>query len=434
MRIFFSAGEPSGDRHAALLIRELKKLRPNIECVGLGGPQMREAGCSLIYELTTLAVMWIMRVLWNLRTFFRVADMAERDMKEHRPDAVVLIDYPGFNWHIAKRAKRLGIPVYYYCPPQLWAWAEWRLKKMKRTVDHVLCTLPFEEDYYSKHGFPTTLVGHPFFEELAAHKPNRALLAASTEQVCPVVAILPGSRTQELEANLPAFVKAAHLIHGRVPHCRFVVACFNEKHAKRACDILCGTTLPIAVHHGKTHELMQLADCCMATSGSASLELLYYLKPTVIHYGVGKVGFWVQSVFRKVKYITLVNLMATTELHPKDLSLYDRNSPDAENVPFPEYLTAEDKSRAIADHICEWLVEPEAREKTVRRLRELKAQFAHSGASARAADAILQSLRERKTAATSVSDATHGPENPRPRAATAYLTTGTPRSIASSTR
>lgn len=425
MRIFFSVGEPSGDRHAALLVRELKKRLPDVECVGLGGPKMREAGCELLFELTTLAVMWVARVIWNLRKFFQIADLAERDMKEHRPDCVVLVDFPGFNWHIAKRAKKLGIPVYYYCPPQLWAWAEWRLGKMKRTVDHVLCTLPFEAEYFSKHGFQTTLVGHPFFEELATQKVDRTLLAASTEQACPVVAILPGSRTQELEANLPAFIKAAHLIHGRVPKCRFVVACYNEKHAQRACEMLCNTTLPIAVHHGKTHELMQLADCCLATSGSASLELLYFLKPTVIHYGVGRVGYVIQSWFRQVKYITLVNLMAARELHPKDRSLYNRNSPDANEAVFPEYLSAQDKSREMADHICEWLLNSDARNATVAKLRELKARFAKAGASERAVDAILQSLAKRKRES---SDAPH------PTLAGAHQGRGIARSIESSTR
>src|SRR5688500_2980528 len=147
MRLFFSVGEPSGDLHGANLIRDLKARRPDLECVGYGGPRMQAAGCHLHFDLTSLAVMWIGRVLLNLRTFFRLRDQAKAYFDRERPDAVVLIDFPGFNWHIAAAAKERGIPVFYYGVPQLWAWAPWRVKKMRRTVDHALCKLPFEETW-----------------------------------------------------------------------------------------------------------------------------------------------------------------------------------------------------------------------------------------------------------------------------------------------
>jgi lipid-A-disaccharide synthase len=164
--IFFSAGEPSGDLHGANLIRQLQEQCPGLRAVGYGGPKMAEAGCRLHADLTALAVMWFARAILNLHKFWDLASRADRYFRHHRPDAVVLIDYPGFNWWIARRAKAHGIPVFYYCPPQIWAWARWRVKKMRRLVDHVLCSLPFEAPWFRRHGCNATFVGHPFFDEV----------------------------------------------------------------------------------------------------------------------------------------------------------------------------------------------------------------------------------------------------------------------------
>ena len=142
--IFFSVGEPSGDVHGGNLIRELRLRRPETRCVGLGGPRMREAGCELQFELTTLAVMGLLKVLPLIHKFWSIYRDVGRYLDREHVDAVVLIDFPGFNWWVAKSAKARGIPVYYYGAPQMWAWAPWRIKKMKRLVDVALCKLPFE--------------------------------------------------------------------------------------------------------------------------------------------------------------------------------------------------------------------------------------------------------------------------------------------------
>src|SRR5262245_4977495 len=152
MRIFISAGEPSGDLHGANLIRELKRLHPDVECVGFGGDRMRAAGARLLYPLCNLAVMWFLRVAGKLVLFIRLARQADRCFADERPDAVVLIDFPGFHWHLARLAHARGIPVFYFVPPQLWAWAGWRVKKMRWWVDHILCSLPFEPDWYAARG------------------------------------------------------------------------------------------------------------------------------------------------------------------------------------------------------------------------------------------------------------------------------------------
>lgn len=411
LRIFFSVGEPSGDLHAANLIRQLRQRCEHLEAVGYGGPQMAAAGCQLHADLTQLAVMWFARALLNLHKFWDLASRADRYMRHHRPDAVVLVDYPGFNWWIARRAKVHGIPVFYYTPPQIWAWAPWRVKKMRRLVDHVLCSLPFEESWFRQRGCHATFVGHPFFDEVRRQTLDETFLAQQQSQPGPLVTILPGSRTQEVSHNLPWFLKAAYRVWQSVPQARFAVAAFKPRHAEMARQMVLaagedegrrgkgeGRTEGrpvIEVYSGRTPELMRLADCCMACSGSVSLELLYHTKPTVILYWVNRAAFAVQKYFRKVKYITLVNLLSTGELYPADLSPYDPAQLDAEKVLFPEYLTCEDKSDQVAGHVIEWLTDPAKRASRVAALEQLKAQVAHGGASSRAATYIMEKMKEK---------------------------------------
>lgn len=395
MTIFFSAGEPSGDLHAANLIRQLRRMRPDVQCVGYGGPEMAGAGCRLHADLTALAVMWFLRVLLNIHKFLNLVSLADRYFRHHKPDAVVLVDYPGFNWWIARRAKAHGIPVFYYCPPQIWAWASWRIKKMRRYVDRVLCALPFEQVWFREQGCRATFVGHPFFDEVRRQQLDERFLAAQQKKPGRLVTILPGSRTQEVEHNLAFFLKAAALVHARIPNVRFAIAAFKPHQAQMARDMISKTSLPIDVYLRKTPELIHLAECTMACSGSVSLELLYHKKPTVVLYWISPLAYRVQAFFRRVKYITLVNLLTAKELFPADTTPYDPSDADADRVLFPEYLTCEDKSLAIAGHLVRWLADDRAREELVAELAKLKARVGHGGASQTAAELILREVTVR---------------------------------------
>jgi lipid-A-disaccharide synthase len=396
MTIFFSVGEPSGDLHGANLIRQLKRLQPDVRCVGYGGPEMADAGCTLHEDLTALAVMWILRVLLNIHKFLALVSRADRYFRHHRPDAVVLIDYPGFNWWIARRAKAHGIPVLYYCPPQIWAWASWRIKKMRRFVDHILCALPFEETWFREQGCRATFVGHPFFDEVRRQQYDEAFLAKLQSRSGKLVTILPGSRTQEVEHNLKWFLKAATLVQARIPGVRFAVAAYKPHQAQIAQQAIAESKLPVEVYVRKTAELMHAAVCCMACSGSVSLELLYHKKPTVVLYWIGPFAYWVQQFFRRVKYITLVNLLTAKELFPVDTTPFAPTDIDADRVPFPEYLTCEDKSLQIASHVIQWLASGELREGRIAELAKLKARVGHGGASEVAAKLILKEAEERR--------------------------------------
>ncbi len=392
LTIFFSVGEPSGDLHGANLIRQLRQRCPEMQFVGYGGPKMARAGCRLHADLTALAVMWFARVLVNLHKFLDLGSRADRYFRHHKPDAVVLIDYPGFNWWIARRAKAHGIPVFYYTPPQIWAWARWRVGKMRRLVDHALCSLPFEEEWLRRHGCHATFVGHPFFDEVRRHQYDERFIEELRSRPGPLVAILPGSRTQEVEHNLRWFLKAAALVRRKVPDVRFALACFKPQQAELARAAVEKSGLQAEIYVGKTPELMRAADCAMSVSGSVSLELLYHTTPTVILYWISRLAYFVQGFFRKVKYITLVNLLATDGLECEDLAPFDPSQPDAERVLFPEYLTCEDKSAQLAGHVVEWLTDPAARAKRVEALAALKARIAHGGASSRTAEYILREL------------------------------------------
>lgn len=376
MHLFVSAGEPSGDIHAASLTRTILAQAPETRIVGFGGERLAAAGAKLMYPLTDLAVMWIGRALINLPTFLKLGRQADVYFRSARPDALVLVDYPGFNFALAKRAHRARVPVFYFVPPQLWGWAGWRVVKMRKWVDTVLTALPFEEDWYQERGVHTHYIGHPYFDELAYQQLDTGFLTAIRQTPGPLVTLLPGSRNQEVTANLPTMLRTAALVRDAVPDVRFAVAAFSDRHATVARAALAGSGLPATVHVGRTPELIELADACVSVSGSVSLELLYRLKPTAIVYKIENYALAIAKQLKTAKYITLVNLLADKEL-------------------FPEYLTATDPSESIAQQVIGWLRNPAVRQAVVDELQTLRSQAAVPGACDRAASYILQRIAER---------------------------------------
>jgi lipid-A-disaccharide synthase len=390
MRIFFSVGEPSGDLHGANLIRALQSRHPQWQFAGYGGPKMQAAGCHLHFDLTQLAVMWLGQALANYPTFKRLVNQADEYFRsDDRPDAVVLIDYPGFNWHIARAAKAAGIPVVYYGTPQLWAWAPWRVKKMRRYVDHVLCKLPFEEKWFHDRNCHATFVGHPYFDELESRLLDHAFVDRLRTDDRPLVTILPGSRTQEVKSNLLPFLHTAKLIRKEVPNARFAVALFKDSQRDLAQSTIDKSGVYAELYIAKTPELIHVAKCCLACSGSVSLELLYHTKPTAILYQISRLAFVVQRFLRKVRYITLVNLLTAKDPFAETAAgHYHPADPRDAHVLMPEYLTCTDRTPDLARHIIEWLRSDLVREQNIQGLTRLKEQVGHGGASIRAAEYI----------------------------------------------
>jgi lipid-A-disaccharide synthase len=389
-RIFFSVGEPSGDLHGANLIRSLRTLAPSLQSVGFGGPQMANAGCKLDCDMTDLAVMGLWKVMANYGEFRRRLKQVRLALEQHQPRAVVLIDYPGFNWWVARHAKDLGIPVYYYGVPQMWGWAPWRVRKLRQLVDHVLCKLPFEPPWFQTHGVKATYVGHPYFDELYDRTLDRKFIAAMQQDGLPLVTLLPGSRDQEVRASLPVMVNAVREISKALPSVRFACASFRENQADLARVAFAESGLSVEIYVQRTKDLIESATCCIACSGSVSLELLYHQKPTVILYRIPPTAYLLQEMIRTARYFTLVNLLAAPSISRRPFEGISAEERDA--LPMPEFLLVRTKGNEIATLITSWLNDSAEYQRRVGILADLKDRFAAPGASQRAAQYIVESL------------------------------------------
>lgn len=385
MHIFFSVGEPSGDQHGAQLMQELRWRYPEAQFSGFGGPHMQQAGLDCLYPLTDLAVMGIGSVLPLIGKFLRLNRRAGQFLKSHRPDAVVLIDFPGFNWWIAAQSKRAGIPVYYYCPPQLWAWAPWRIRKVRKYVDCVLSVLPFEAAWYRERGINVEYVGHPFFDEVRAHVIDGEFCDRLTEHGGPTVAILPGSRKQEVNRNFPIMLEVIRNLLERHPAARFPVACYKRWHHDRCKELIAqsphlrgvrGDDRPITLHVGRTPEIIESSDCALMVSGSVSLELLARRTPAAVMYHAD----WFMNLAARTvitaKYMSLPNLMVGRPIMPE----------------FPFYKRVAESTARITAQLDDWLSHPDSLAAAKAELETLADEVVQPGGVSNAADAIIRQL------------------------------------------
>ncbi|MDR0412724.1 MAG: lipid-A-disaccharide synthase [Dysgonamonadaceae bacterium] len=326
MKYFLIAGEASGDLHASNLMRALKKIDPQSDFRFLGGDQMQSVGGTLVGHYRDLAFMGFIPVLTHLYTIVARLNACKRSIKAYQPDVVILVDYPGFNLKIAEYVKRqLHLPVYYYISPKIWAWKEYRIRKIKKYVDRMLCILPFEADFYRKHDYPVVYVGNPTMDALA----RRDRKAESFEEFIqlnnlenkPVIALLAGSRKQEIKDNLPAMLEAAGAFGEYQP----VVAgapgidpSFYGKFTRQQ---------NVRVVSGQTYRLLQQAKAALVTSGTATLETALLRVPQAVCYKVPfkHLSSFVFEKFFSCKYISLVNLIAgktvVRELFGKDFTV-----------------------------------------------------------------------------------------------------------------
>ena len=365
--IFFSAGEPSGDAHAAALIREIKSQNQAIRCVGFGGPLMEQAGMKLFHDLTKKAVMFLGIAVSQLYSFYKLYKKTQRYFAEHRVAAVVLVDYPGFNWWVARAAKQKGIPVYYFMPPQLWAWGGWRVKKMRRFVDHVFTTMPFESKWFREHDCHVIEIGHPFLEEAKHHKLDMAFMESLKNEERPILTVLPGSRDQEIAHNIDDLLNTVAKVWREAPKVRPMIAAFKQEHADRINQKLAERGLNIPVSIGKTQELIRAAHFALTVSGSVTMELLAHHVPSVVYYKINKIGHFAQRFFRRTRFITLVNLLSVEQFTPgspyfpkttKVIPAWPTER-DIDDMLFPEFLTSEDMSEEAANALLLWLKSPE---------------------------------------------------------------------------
>lgn len=322
MRYYVIAGEASGDLHGGNLIRQIRHQDPEAVVRAWGGDHMQAAGATLVRHIRDLAFMGFVEVIKHLRTILNNISFCKKDILDFRPDVLVLIDYPGFNLRIAKWAKAQGIRVAYYISPQVWAWKESRVKDIRRHVDKMLVILPFEADFYRKWNFEVTYVGHPLVEVIAAAKARPQPVSLSKK---PVIALLPGSRRQELEAKLPVMLRLV----ARFPDYQFVVAGAPTLDEKDYAPFLQGTDALLI--QGQTYDLLRQAHAALVTSGTATLETALFGVPQVVCYRGNPVSYWLAKKLIKVRYISLVNLIMDAPVVP-ELIQQDLNPENLEST------------------------------------------------------------------------------------------------------
>ncbi len=310
------AGEVSGDMHAAAVVRRLRELRPDLDCWGIGGDQLRAAGARLAYDVKDMAVMGLTEVLRRYFFFRRVFhDMLGRAAAA-RPDAVLLVDYPGFNLRFAARAHALGLKVYYYICPQVWAWHRGRIPQIARQVDRLFTIFPFEPALFAGTGLRVDFVGHPL---VAAAREAQA--APPIELPWPGarrVALLPGSRPHEIRRILPVMAAAARIVRSRAPDTGFLVAAPAEAQAALARTILGPAPDPgLAVVAGHTREILRQARAGLVASGTATVEATLMGCPMAVVYRTAALTYWLARRLVKVPHIGMVNIVAGRGICPE---------------------------------------------------------------------------------------------------------------------
>ena len=354
MHYFISAGEPSGDLHASALIAELRRLDPQAEFTFLGGDLMaREAGIEPVIHYRRMAFMGFSEVLRNLRTIFGNLSVAKKALRESHCDALILVDYPSFNLKLAKEAKKIGVPVFYYIAPKVWAWKEWRVKSLRRYVDRVLSILPFEEDYFARKQVDAVYVGNPSREEIderiAAMPLKEEFVARHSPEGKPILALVPGSRRGEIKNNLPIMDAVAR----RHPDYQAIIAGAPEMEIEFYRQF---SDLPVV--EGRTFDLMCAAEAALVTSGTATLECALAGTPQVVCYRANgvKLSYNIMKHLLKIKYVSLPNLIADSPIIPEMLvHLCTVDSVDAELTAILPGAPGRDRQLAGYRHLREIL-------------------------------------------------------------------------------
>ncbi|MFY0252420.1 lipid-A-disaccharide synthase [Chitinophaga sp. 30R24] len=314
MKYYIIAGEASGDLHGSNLVKQLRELDTSADIRSWGGDLMEAAGAKVVKHYKDLAFMGFVEVLMNLRTILHNIDLCKKDIAAFKPDVLVLVDYPGFNMRIAEWGKQQGFKIVYYISPQVWAWKENRVKKIKQNVDKLLCILPFEQEFYRKWQYDVEYVGHPLVEVIKAAKEQPADAPLSDK---PVIAILPGSRKQEVSVKLPIMLTMAR----HFPEYQFIVAQAPSLD-DHFLESLTGHHPNVTMVKGQTYKLLRQAKAALVTSGTATLETALFGVPQVVCYKGNPISYFFAKRLIKVKYISLVNLVMD-KLVVKELIQHD---------------------------------------------------------------------------------------------------------------
>lgn len=373
-RVLLIAGEISGDQHAAALVRAIRARTNKVEFWGIGGDELQSVGLRLAFHVRDMAVLGLAEVLRRYGFFRRVfRDMVAR-LDSDRPDAVLLVDYPGFNLRFAREAHRRGIKVLYYICPQVWAWHRSRIPLMAQIVDRLMVIFPFEPAVFSGTSLKVDFVGHPLVDaiEAVAQEASPALPWGGE----PRIALLPGSRRQEIKRILPPMLEAAFLLQRSYPNAAFLIAAPNQEMAQYAESILAQarkSALKCGVVAGRTRHVVRQARAAMVASGTATVETALLGCPMIVVYRTAAPTYWIGRWLVKVDCLGMVNLILG-------------------RCAFPEFIQYAAQPQAMAEAMRPLLEETEKRRQMMADLAEVRARLGSRGASERAAAIVLEEL------------------------------------------
>ena len=373
MKYYIIAGEASGDLHGSNLVASIRQKDPGAKIRAWGGEKMRRNGANVVKNYHDLAFMGFVEVLMNLQTIVKNIKYCKKDIAEFNPDALILIDYPGFNLKIAKWAKKKGFKVFYYISPQVWAWKRRRVYTIKKVVDKMLCILPFEKKFYDNYDVDCQFVGHPLLDEIAKVEPVDRQKFYKANRLNPkkeIIALLPGSRKQEVSRMLTVMLDVVKMF----PSYQFVVACAPSLPVSYYKKII-GEKANVRLVLNRTYQLLQLSSAAVVTSGTATLETALLDVPEVVCYKANRISYLIARQVAKVKYICLVNLIMD-RLVVKELIQND--------------MTANN----IRDELQSLLNSSKRQKKLLEEYEELKYVLGNTGASDRAAETIISYVKK----------------------------------------
>ncbi|MCK4715800.1 MAG: lipid-A-disaccharide synthase [Candidatus Marinimicrobia bacterium] len=369
-KIFISAGELSGDIHGGNLVSAIRQINPGIEITAIGGDNMAGAGAELLYHIRETSIMGFAEVVKHLPFIRKLWKNTLRHIDKIKPDLVVVIDYPGFNLRLAKAVSKRNIPVIYYISPQVWAWHQSRIKKIKRYTKEVLCILPFEQEWFRKRGINARFVGHPLLDQITKEKnDNLQSSPIRPSSASLVIGLFPGSRLQEVQRHLPVMIDSVKKLRDKFPEIVAAVSIAPEIDMSAYRKVYDFEWLYWI--ENRNHQLMNESDLLIMSSGTATLEATIFNTPMIVIYRLNSLSYRLGKLLIKVPYITIANLIANkrgvTELIQHDANA-DTIASEAETI----------------------LSNPQRRDETIQFLKNVTQRLGKPGASERAARIILE--------------------------------------------
>ena len=374
--VFIIAGEASGDLHGSNLVKAVKRLNPDIDFIGIGGDRMKQAGVKFITHSSEMAVVGFTEVLTKLKSIIKAGVKTKKILRQKRPDLVILIDYPDFNLHIAGYAKKIGIPVMYYISPQVWAWRRGRVKKIKKRVDKMVVILPFEKDFYEERGIKVSYVGHPIMDAIPKSIDRDSLRKElKINDSYPTVALLPGSRKHEIEKALPIMTKALYRlkdVYNKLKAFVILADSVSSEYAKRLIE---GCEFIEIFPSKDIYRILAISDLAFVTSGTATLETAIMGVPMIVVYKGSPLSFWIAKKLVKVRYVSLVNLIANEKV-------------------VPELLQDEFNTENLIKEAVKILEDSVLNQRIRKKLKEIRNRLGEGGASEKAARIAIEMLEE----------------------------------------